>query len=307
MKRLSGITASQLAKICGVSQGTVDRAIHGRGEINSKTRERILAAAKEYGYEKPLSAAKSEGTLLIGVVLFDLYNAFFSKLAMSLTEAARAAGYSVIFQFSNKNPDAERRALDYFNYIGTDGIILFPIGNDSAEYTEYLRSFKRKIITVGNELNGIDYIGIDDEEAMYDLCTEMLRECAESVAYFAPILKSRLHSKNAQLLRLRGYERAVGECGREPIIITEAEWISRGLGGIICSTDHYLLQVRAHLGGDSAVRLAGFDNTDALKSICGNALTVEYSTDRIAEECINCISGKAFVRRIGHSIIKNCP
>jgi DNA-binding LacI/PurR family transcriptional regulator len=48
--------------------------------------------------------------MLIGVVLFDLYNEFFSKLAMSFVNVAKRLGYSVIFQFSNKDEKAEKNA-----------------------------------------------------------------------------------------------------------------------------------------------------------------------------------------------------
>ena len=79
MKRFSNITTTQLARICGVSQGTVDRALHNRGEINAETKQKILTVAKEYGYVPSLqiSGATKDRSMLIGVVLFDLYNEYF--------------------------------------------------------------------------------------------------------------------------------------------------------------------------------------------------------------------------------------
>ena len=78
MKRFSKITTTQLARICGVSQGTVDRALHNRGGINPKTRERILEIAKEYDYHPCIQVEGQSNSMLIGVVLFDLYNEYFS-------------------------------------------------------------------------------------------------------------------------------------------------------------------------------------------------------------------------------------
>ena len=88
MRRFSKITTTQLAGICGVSQGTVDRALHNRGKINPQTREYILSVAREYDYIPNVQNANRGNSMLIGVVLFDLYNEFFSKLAMSLVNAA---------------------------------------------------------------------------------------------------------------------------------------------------------------------------------------------------------------------------
>ena len=105
MKRFSRITTTQLARICGVSQGTVDRALHDRGGISPKTREKILAVAKEYDYVPSIKTKSEQGrSMLIGVVLYDLYNEFFSKLAMSLVNEAKRAGYSVVFLHGTLSP-----------------------------------------------------------------------------------------------------------------------------------------------------------------------------------------------------------
>ena len=159
MRRFSKITTTQLARICGVSQGTVDRALHNRGDINPKTCERILEVAREYDYIPSVQNKDQANSMLIGVILFDLYNEFFSKLAMSLVNAANKAGYSVIFQFSNKNEKSERAALEYFNYIGVDGIVLFSVGSDSEEYKNYLQLLKKPIVLIGNKMFDFPYIG----------------------------------------------------------------------------------------------------------------------------------------------------
>ena len=75
--------------------------------------EAILKVAREYDYIPTVQNQDQANSMLIGVILFDLYNEFFSKLAMSLVTAANNAGYSVIFQFSNKNEKSERTALEY--------------------------------------------------------------------------------------------------------------------------------------------------------------------------------------------------
>lgn len=44
------ITTAELAKICSVSQGTVDRALNNRSGINAETKQKIINTAKQYGY-----------------------------------------------------------------------------------------------------------------------------------------------------------------------------------------------------------------------------------------------------------------
>jgi LacI family transcriptional regulator len=268
----------------------VDRALHNRDDINPKTRERILAVAKEYNYIPNLQNHSGDNSMLIGVVLFDLYNEFFSKLAMSLVNAANKAGYSVIFQFSNKNEKSERAALEYFNYIGVDGIVLFSVGSDSEEYKNYLQLLKKPIVLIGNKMFDLTYIGIDDAVAMREV-TQRIAEKIPSgdILYFAPILKKNLHSLNAQRLRLNGFIEAVTSLKKSYRIVTDLDEIS-DFGGIICSTDYYALKVLKHFRYAENIIISGFHNISFLHNLDLPILTVDYSTDQIAAECINYIT-----------------
>ncbi len=51
------ITIKDIAKLAGVSRGTVDRALNGRGSITDEKRQKILSIAKELGYEKNVIAS----------------------------------------------------------------------------------------------------------------------------------------------------------------------------------------------------------------------------------------------------------
>ena len=305
MKRFSQITTTQLARICGVSQGTVDRALHNRGGINPETKARILEIAKEYDYRPNNQTGDQANSMLIGVVLFDLYNEYFSKLAMSLVNEARKFGYSIIFQFSGKEEKNEKKALEYFDYIGVDGIVLFSVGSDSEEYKNYLSSLKKPIVLIGNRLFDLPFVGIDDEKAMYDLSQSIANNAKSDIfLYFAPALKKQLHSINAQRLRLNGFVRAMKKLDKSYRIVTRVEELS-SCGGIVCATDYYALQALKHLGYPNDVPIAGFDNVSVLKSITVRVLSVEYSTDKIAKESINYILGRKYSPEVEHSLIFN--
>lgn len=303
MRRFSSISTTQLARICGVSQGTVDRALHDRGGISQKTKEKILAVAREYEYVPHTAVGNSKQSMLIGVVLFDLYNEFFSKLAMSLVNAARADGYSVVFLFSNKSLKEEKSAIDYFNYIGVDGIVLFSVGSDSEDYENYLKSLSRPLVTVGNRLFDFDFIGIDDYSAMYDLTEKVLSVTGGGeLQYFAPILKKEIHGKNAQRKRAEGFVAAMNKHGAKYSFAYSEQEISQNASGIISSTDHYAMNVLEAVG-DSGIAVAGFDNVSALKNIGREVFTVDYSTDEIAKECMNYFLRRKYNSKIKYSVL----
>lgn len=298
MKRFSKITTTQLARICGVSQGTVDRALHNRPGISEKTKEHILSVAREYDYLPGVNGSNNGNSMLIGVVLFDLYNEYFSKLAMSLVAEAKKIGYSLIFQFSDKDFHRERAALEYFDYIGVDGIILFSVGSDSAEYENYLRTIAKPLVVIGNRLFNFSYVGIDDKKAMREVTARLLSDApVGEVIYFAPILRKSLNKDNAQNLRLQGFLEAVAELKRNYRIVTKMEDLTEA-SAIVCPTDYYAVTALNKLGFSDSVKISGFDNISLLKLLNRPVLTVEYSTEEIARECLNYILGRPYAPNV---------
>ena len=83
------ISTLELARFCNVSQGTVDRALHNRAGISTATRERILEAAKTFGF-RPHPAAREIITgksLTIQAILPVVNNVFFMDVIHILSEA----------------------------------------------------------------------------------------------------------------------------------------------------------------------------------------------------------------------------
>ena len=64
-------TLADLARVAGVSAGTVSRALAGKSLVNAETRERIQALARQYGFRPNQMASKlrSRRTGVIGVVI----------------------------------------------------------------------------------------------------------------------------------------------------------------------------------------------------------------------------------------------
>jgi LacI family transcriptional regulator, galactose operon repressor len=82
----------EIARLAGVSIGTVDRALHGRNRISEETRQRILAIAKNMGYKPNLAArALSVGktTARIGVCIPREIHFFYDQIRQGILAEAR--------------------------------------------------------------------------------------------------------------------------------------------------------------------------------------------------------------------------
>ena len=55
----------------------------------------------------------------------------------------------------------------------------------------------------------------------------------------------------------------------------------------------------------SDVKIAGFDNISILKDLEARVMTVEYSTDQIALECVKYVLGRKYTKKIEYAIVYN--
>lgn len=80
------ISSLELARLCGVSQGTVDRALHGRSGVSERTRTLILREAEKSGY-RPHPAVRELITgvsRMVGAIVPSVNNVFFMDIFHSL-------------------------------------------------------------------------------------------------------------------------------------------------------------------------------------------------------------------------------
>ncbi len=85
-----------IAELAGVSIGTVDRALHGRGGIKDATRHRILQVARQTGYTPNLAARALSGTrenVSIGVCIPREIHFFYDQLWSGVLDEARRVSH----------------------------------------------------------------------------------------------------------------------------------------------------------------------------------------------------------------------
>lgn len=299
MKSLK-ITTSQIAKICNVSQGTVDRALNGRPDIKAETKQKIIEVARKYGYREHINTQSDKIVGQIGIIVFNLNNEYFSDLITELEYALREEGLSAVIMMSHYDKQYEIECIRNLYNMGVDGIVLCSV-NSGTEFENYLSLFDIPVVAVGNMIKSIPYVGIDDFVAMSEMTKNALSENPESIIYFSPALN--YPDAFAQRLRYEGFLSAVGN--KKYSVVTDLEDIKDCYNkktAIICSNDYYALQVYFKTKN---VRIYGFDNIKALSKYKIPIDSVGYSMCEIAREAINIIkANKKENVIINHSIIR---
>jgi DNA-binding LacI/PurR family transcriptional regulator len=120
-----GVTSSQVAEHAGVSQSAVSRTFTPGASISPKTRQKVLASAKQLGY-RPNAIARSlitNRSRIIAVVMAYLENLFYPDVLEELGRALAAENYHLLLFTGFKDRDSDP-VFDQLMQYRVDGIIL---------------------------------------------------------------------------------------------------------------------------------------------------------------------------------------
>src|SRR5918992_2051073 len=130
------ITIKDVAAAAGVGVATVSRVLSGTGSVSPRTRDRVLAAARELDY-RPSALGRSlklQRTGSIGLLIPDVTDPFCAGLAAGVLECARSLGEHVILDASLDDPAREAEVVDRLVEQRVDGVIALPARADAAHW-----------------------------------------------------------------------------------------------------------------------------------------------------------------------------
>jgi len=294
------ITIKDLARLCGVSVGTVDRALRDREGISRATRERILATAREHGYKPNIvaRALKTRRTWDVGLIVHDLENEFFAELVNAIQETAWKKGYFIQIAVSRRDPERERTALEHMAGRNVDGILLFPTSVDPG-FDSFLRSLGRPVVTIANRVSPVwPFVGLTDRAIMREATRQIISRGYRRLAYVGPLdaFPARINLYEIQE-RWAGLQEAAGESpGVQAMLLSRADYVEQvrrldlaaARTAVVCASDIFALEILTdlrtrgvHVPRDAGIM--GFDSIDALRYISPRLSTVEYPIQRMGE------------------------
>ncbi|GLC25136.1 LacI family DNA-binding transcriptional regulator [Roseisolibacter agri] len=119
-------TIIDVAAKAGVSKSMVSLVMRGSSDVREEKRRLVLEAADALGY-RPNAVARSlvrRRTNMLGVVLSDLHNPFFTEVIDGIEAEAEDRSYRTIICTASRQSSAERRALDTLLELRADALIL---------------------------------------------------------------------------------------------------------------------------------------------------------------------------------------
>ncbi|UZX45662.1 LacI family DNA-binding transcriptional regulator (plasmid) [Agrobacterium sp. 13-2099-1-2] len=157
---------ADVAVAAGVSVGTVDRVINGRGNVKAETEQRVLKCARELRLDRMLNLRPTR-ILKLGVILQNRSNPFYKELVDALKQCASDYGYlnvQVSFYFYERLDHRDVVEKIEMASAGCDGVLV-----DVFEHPQIRDLLQRlaaslPVFTLASDLPGIgsiSFIGVD--------------------------------------------------------------------------------------------------------------------------------------------------
>ncbi|MDQ0859530.1 LacI family DNA-binding transcriptional regulator [Bacillus sp. V2I10] len=140
-------TLKDVANLAGVSTATVSNVTNNTKFVSEDVKRKVLDAMKTLNY-RPNTLAKSlrvQETKLIGVLISDITNPFFSKVVRGIEYEANKNGYNILLCNTESNAEKEQEYLDILIGKRIDGLIISSSGN-KEEYIKHLESANIPIV-----------------------------------------------------------------------------------------------------------------------------------------------------------------
>jgi len=179
-------TITEIAKEAGVSKTTVSRVLSKSSHVSKDAREKVLKIIRERGYKPSIVAQslRTKKTRTIGLVLEDIENPFYARLAKGVIDTAVDKNYSVILNNYNYDQKLYEKNIETLIRKGVDGLLLTTF-KLRKNIIEYIRENGVPFLFIDYKLNlpNVNYV-VNDDYYGAKLATEYLINLGHRKIFF---------------------------------------------------------------------------------------------------------------------------
>ena len=217
MKKLS---IADIASALNISKTTVSFILNNRAEekrISAQLVEKVEKFIKEVGY-KPNPIAKSlrtGKTNIIGLMVENIADPFFSAVARHIENKAYQNGYKIIYCSTDNDTEKTRGLLEMFRERNVDGCIIAPPIGVESEIKSLLEA-GMPVVFFDRHLEGIetDLVEINNYESSLNATKLLIKKGYQHIGFIT------FASSQSQMQdRLHGYQAAISEAGLEEAVL----------------------------------------------------------------------------------------
>jgi DNA-binding LacI/PurR family transcriptional regulator len=145
-----------VARQAGVSTATVSRVLSGKPYVSAAVRQRVLDAIGDLNYH-PSRVARSlrvQRSSIIGLIISDIQNPFFTSVVRAVEDVAQQRGYSVILCNSDEDVEKELTYIELMLAEQVSGMIVSPTASSNAVYRRLVESHI-PVVAIDRRVEGV--------------------------------------------------------------------------------------------------------------------------------------------------------
>ena len=201
---------ADVATRAGVSVATVSRALSGdRRKVSPAVFDRVMRAADELGYHQNNLARnmRSGSARIIGLVISDIANPFFTAVARGAEDVAQRHGYALVLSNTDENPEREAASLGVMAAERAAGVLLAS-SNEAPDALRKLLAVGVPVVAIDRRISGFptDSVAVDSESAAFEAVVHLIRLGHRRIGMIGGLADA-VTARD----RFLGYERALRE------------------------------------------------------------------------------------------------
>ncbi|MEM7539364.1 MAG: LacI family DNA-binding transcriptional regulator [Chloroflexota bacterium] len=180
---MSHAKIEDVARQAGVSTATVSRVLSGKTNVSDGTRQRVLGVARQLDYRpsRVAQSLRSQKSHIIGVLLSDIQNPFFTSMVRAIEDVAYNHGYSLMLCNTDEDPEKEALYIDLMLSQNVAGVILSPsVATEETTCSAYslLIDAKMPVVIVDRRLPNeeVDTVVVDSMNASYKMISHLIEQ-----------------------------------------------------------------------------------------------------------------------------------
>lgn len=181
-------TQSDIARAAGVSRSLVSLALSGSPRVAADTRRRIREVAASLGYRVNVSASSlaRRSSTIIGLVLPNLRNAFFERIAACLGRAAARRDLTLFVTVGSDQPEVLHRAVESLLGVRVAGIVLVSPWLPDEDLLAIGEEVPACVIGRRSPGGRVDSVRVDEEAAARLVVDHLAGLSMRTICYIGP-------------------------------------------------------------------------------------------------------------------------
>lgn len=146
-------TSQDVAKQAGVSVATVSRVLNNSPHVSQRVRHKVLSAVEELNYQPNRTAQRLRAgrSHVIGLIISDIQNPFFTSVVRGIEDVAYQHGYSLVLCNSDEDPEKEKLYVNVMRSEEVAGVILASASEANPQVDDLL-AYNIPVVAIDREI-----------------------------------------------------------------------------------------------------------------------------------------------------------